>query len=258
MRNIFFEDLALNDGNPFYVGDYDPDGSPNKSTRLVPIARADGGIRVYSEYDSLNVSVSGMIVCDTELELDQTIDSLKAKMRSEGVLRVQYADTYRLLDCLCTDVVIPRGQQNISFTPYNLKFESESPFWYEEGFDYHIAGEVITASSDAFNVSIGSTMDAEMVFTLQINEITPDNSDVQIAIGNNATSQYITVEETWHDNDVLVIDCQKKQAFLNGTLIRAKGLFPVWQPGAGSVEYSDSASTSRNITLDSSNQRRFL
>lgn len=257
-RQVFFDDLALNDGNPFFVGDYDPDGSPSRTTRLIPIARTDGGIRVYDEYDSLVVTISGWISCDTQLELDQAIDDLKGTLREEGTLRVEYAGTYRLLDCLSTDVIIDRGRENISFSPYQLKFESESPFWYEEGFDYHIAGENITTSADSFSVSITTTMDAEMAFTLEINEITPDDSDVQISIGNNDTSQYITVEETFHDGDILAIDCKKKQAFLNGNLIRAKGLFPVWQPGAGSVEYSDSASTSRNITISSSSERRFL
>ena len=51
-RNVFFSDLALNDGNPFFVSDYDPDGTPNRSTRLIPIARADGGIR---DFDSLQI-----------------------------------------------------------------------------------------------------------------------------------------------------------------------------------------------------------
>lgn len=257
-RNVFFDDLALNDGDPFFVNDYDPDGSPDKTIKLVPIARSNGGIRVYEEYNSLVVNVAGWISCDSESALDAAIDVLKAKMRAASTLRVEYGGTYRLLDCVCTKVSIPRGRENISFTPYALQFEAESAFWYEEGFDYHIYNENIVTATDTFNVSIGSTMDAELVFTLEITEITPDNSDVQIAIGNDSTDQTITVTETFHDGDVLVIDCKKKQAFLNGSLIRAKGLFPVWEPGAGVVTYLDDASTSRNITISSANQRRFL
>ncbi len=257
-RNVFFESLALNDGNPFFVNDYDPDGSADKTLRLVPIARQNGGILVYEEYNSLVVTVSGHISCESELLLDAAIDTLKSTLRSAGTLRVQYGSSYRLLDCIATKVSVPRGREHISFAPYTIQFESESPFWREEGLDYHIFNENITTADDTFNVSIASTMDAEMVFTLEITEITPDNSDVQISIGNSSTNQFITVTETFHDADVLVIDCKQKQAFLNGSLIKARGLFPVWEPGAGVVEYSDDASTSRDITISSANERRFL
>jgi hypothetical protein len=257
-REVFFDSLALNDGSPYFVNDYDPDGSPSKTSKLIPIARADGGIRVYTEYESLNVTVAGYISCSTQTELDDAIDTLKSTLRSEGVLKVEYSGTYRLLDCLCTNVNIPRNRENISFTPYVLQFESESPFWREEGLDYHIANEQIMTGTDAFNVSIATTMDAEMVFTLEITEITPDDSAVQISISNNSNSQTITVEEIFGDGDILVIDCKLKQAFLNGVLIRARGRFPVWPPGAGVVDYADSASTSRDITISSANERRFL
>jgi phage-related protein len=257
-RQIFFDSLALNDGDPFFTTDYDPDGAPEKNTKLLPIARGDGGVRVFDSYESQNITVTGFISCSTQTELDDAIDTLKSTLRSEGTLRVEYSGTYRLIDCVCKNVIVPRGPQNITSSPYSLQFESESPFWYEEGLDYHIAGETITTATDSFNVSISTTMDAEMVFTLEINEITPDDSDVQIAIGNNSTSQWITVTETFNDGDILVIDCKQKQCFLNGALIRAKGQFPVWKPGSGVVEYVDDASTSRNITFDSANERRFL
>jgi len=257
-RQVFFDDLALNDGDPYFVVDSEPDGSAKKSTRLIPIARTDGGIRVNDSYDSLDVTVVGYISCSSEAELDAAIDTLKSTLRSAGTLKIEYGGTFRLIDVLATNVIVARGPQNISFSPYSIQFEAESPFWYEEGLDYHIVNENITTAVDSFNISIATTMDAEPVFTLEITEITPDDSDVQISLGNNSTSQHITVTETFHDGDILVVDCKKKQCFLNGALIRAKGQFPVWQPGAGVVEYIDDASTSRNITLNSANERRFL
>jgi hypothetical protein len=257
-RQVFFDSLALNDGNPYFVVDSDPDGTAKKDAKLIPIARTDGGIRVYDSYDSLTVTIVGYISCATETELDEAIDDLKAAMRSPGTLKIEYGSTFRLIDCLATNLIVSRGPQNITFAPYSIQFQAESPFWYEEGLDYHIVNENITTAVDSFNISIATTMDAELVFTFEITEITPDNSDVQISIGNNSTSQHITVTETFGDGDILVIDCKKKQCFLNGALIRAKGQFPVWQPGAGVVEYTDDASTSRNITLNSANERRFL
>lgn len=257
-RQVLFNDTALNDGDPFFVNEYEPSGSPKKSVSLIPIARQDGGIIVYEQYESLSVTVNGYISCDSQNALDTAIDTLKALVRSEGTLKVEYGSTYRLLDCVATNVIVPRGREYISHAPYSIQFQSESAFWREEGLDYHIVNESITSSVDSFNISNSATMDAELVFTLEITEITPDDADVQISIGNNATSQYITVEEIFNDNDVLIIDCKRKQAFLNGALIRARGRFPVWPPGSGVIEYSDNASTSRSITINSSNERRFL
>lgn len=257
-REVYFAGVPLYDGDPFFINDYDPDGSAKKNTRLVQIAREDGAIRVYDEYEPLTVNLVGWISCDSESALDDAIDTLKALMRTEGTLKVWFGSEYRYLDCLATNVIVSRGTQNISFAPYSIQLESESCFWRGDGYDYHIAGETITTSSDSFNVSIATTMDAELVFTLLINEITPDDSDVTITIGNNDTSEFISVTDTFVDGDTLIIDCKRKQAFLNGALVKARGIFPVWQPGSGVVQYSDTASTSRNITIDSANERRFL
>jgi hypothetical protein len=254
---ITYDGFGLNSA-PYKVTEYNPNGSPNKSTKLFDLARQHGSVRVFEKFDSRSITISGEIICSSRLELDTAIDNLKRQMRrQQGTLKIDYGDGFRQWAVTAKAVVINRQRHNISYVPFSIEFESESPFATDGVTDTLIDNESITDGTASFGINIGGTMDAAPQFTLQVNTVDPDDEDVEIVIGNSASSQYLTITATMGAGSSLTIDCDLQKVFLDGELLHVEGQFPEWSAGAGNVEYSDDM-TDRDIDITMTAERRYL
>lgn len=253
---ITFDGFSLNTA-PYKVSEIDPYGSPLKTTKTYSIARQHGSKRVFEKYEAKSIIITGEIISTSREALEQSLDVLKRQLRrQQGILKVQYADGYRQWVCTAKNVAIKRSRQHISYAPFSIEFESESPFATDGVTDTLISGN-ITDNSDSFGFAVNGTMDAAPQLSLQLNSIDPDDDDVEIIIGNSATSQYITITATLTAGDVISIDSAEQRVFLNGDLLKVEGQFPEWSAGAGNLEYSDSA-TDRDIDITMTAERRYL
>lgn len=254
---VSFEGFDLTSG--FYrVNKLNPIGSSNKSTTLLPLARADGSLRVFQSYDSKNIVVEGQIVTSSRTELEGAIDTLKAELRKEeGDLQYDWGSGVRIHRCTVTEFSIDRQPENISFVPYRIVFECESPFATDGTTDTIVNNVNVTAALAYLNLTVGGTYDANPVITVTITAINPSVTASQLTFGNTVNSQYLTVEEIFTAGDVLTIDCDNYRVFHNGVFKKATGQFPSFAVGAGVLEYSDNCTT-RNITVTATAERRYL
>lgn len=254
---ITFDGFGLNSA-PYKVTEYNPSGSPSKTTKLYDLARQHGSVRVFEKFEAKSIVITGEIICSSRLELDTAIDNLKRQLRRQrGVLKIDYGDGFRQWVCTAKNVGINRQRNNISYVPFTLEFESESPFSTDGSTDTLIDNENITDGSASFGISVGGTMDAAPQFSLQINTADPDDEDIEIVIGNSATSQYLTITATIAAGSTISIDCDLQKVFLDGELLHVEGQFPEWAAGAGNVEYSDDM-TDRDIDITMTAERRYL
>lgn len=254
---ITFDGFGLNSA-PYKVTDYDPSGSPSKLTKIYDLARQHGSVRVFEKFDNRTILITGEIICSSRLELETAIDNLKRQLRrQEGALKIDYGDGYRQWICTAKNVGVRRQRQHISYAPFTLEFETESPFATDGQTDTLIDNENVTDGSASFGITVNGTMDAAPQFTLQFNDIDPDDEDVEIVIGNSATSQYLTITATISAGSSLSIDCDLQKVFLDGELLHVEGQFPEWAAGAGNIEYSDNADD-RDIDITATAERRYL
>lgn len=254
---ISYDGFDLNNST-YKTVDIDPMGSPNKSTVLLNIARADGSLRVFESYESKNIVLAGIISSDTKQNLELAIDALKLHMRREsGLLQYEWGNGVRIHKCTVKSLNIDRGQSNISFTPYSMVFECESPFATDGITDIIVNNENIAVSPKNFNVTLNGTYDARPILTFSIVAISPSVTASQITIGNAANNQYLTVEAIFAPGDTLVVDCDKYRVFHNGVFIKSLGQFPYFAAGNGVIEYTDNCA-SRNINLSATAERRYL
>lgn len=254
---VSFQGVDLNN-DTYKALDLNPMGSPNKSTVLLPIARADGSLRVFQKYDAKTLTLIGNVKSDSKANLNLAVDYLKQLLSAaSGVLQYEWAYGVRIHKCTVTDLKCDIGQENISFAPYVAVFECESPFATDGTSNALVTAQSITTAGKNFAFTIDGTYTASPIITLQISALNPVISPVQIVVANVAANQYLTIEETFKVGDVITIDCENYRVFVSGRLVRAKGQFPQFAVGGGSLQYNDNATT-RTIVANVTAARKYL
>ncbi len=256
--SVSYDNFQLNE-SPFSVNNYPMPSAPGKNTKTLGIARNHGQVRVFEKYEASTITVMGEIICSSAQALEQAIDDLKKHMRrKEGTLRCDYGDGIReWKKCTATRIGIFRERENISYTPYAIDFECQDPFARSGISDTPIDGNTITSNVETLSFAVEGTMDANPLIVLQINSFDPDDEVKNISIANNALSQTLTISQAFQAGDIISIDCENYQVFKNGSLIRAKGLFPELLAGNAVLEYQDDADD-RDISITISLERKYL
>lgn len=254
---VSFDNFELNE-MPYKVTKYTPSGSPPKNIKAYKIARNHGQKKVFRSYDVPTLSIVGEIITSSQTELDLAIDDLKRLLRRDsGILEIEFAGGVRRWVGEVKNFTIPRDQEHRSFTPYSIDFELDSPFSTDGENDVLVDDETVITSSADFAFAITGTMDANPFITIQVNSIDPDDSVTELSVANVAASQYLTITEILEAGDVITIDCENFRVFINGELTRAKGQFPIFDTGGGSLQYNDDADD-REVVISASAEKRFL
>ncbi len=254
---VSFSGLDLTSGY-YTVNELDPISSPSKMTELIALARKHGSVRVFESYNSKTILVSGRITATSSSELETAIDTLKAHMRREsGELQYDWESGVRIYSCTAKNVTIDRNQMNISFVPYQIEFECESPFAKDGVTDTWMAATAITTSSLNTNITAEGTMDSQPIITITVSAMDPVISDVTMTIANESNSQYLDITATFAVGDIITIDCMNYRVFINGLLVKSSGQFPYWVAGAGVLYYGDTATT-RTLAVTTTSERLFL
>lgn len=253
---VSFDSFDLQDGT-YNTTRLNPVGAPNRSVDMLPIARADGSVMVFQKFDAKTIRLEGYINSATREDLEADIDALKVATRPEsGVLEFDWGTGVRMYDCVA-NLSIERGQENISFVPFTIEFQSESPFATDGTSDSLVTAQNNTTGSASIPITVTGTYDAQPVVTISIVAINPSVTASELTIGNANNSQYLAVNEIFTAGDELVIDCKNYRCFLNGNFVPSIGQFPYFAPGAGVLEYSDNCTT-RDINITATAEKRYL
>lgn len=243
----------------YQATDTDAFSAPLKDVTIIELARADGSLQLLDRLKGRNIVVEGWIVTDSVTELRDAMDALKALMLvGEQPLRVTESGSYReWSSAKLNNVAITRGGQDVTFCRFSAEFFSKNPFAIDGATDALVSIAAQTAATSLTNISPGGSYYAAPEISITLTALEPNTTPVSIVIGNPSTSQYLTITATFADGDVITVDTLNHRVFLNSTLISVEGQFPIWMPGAGSFDYSDSAS-SRTVAISVTNQRKWL
>lgn len=255
---VTFGATDLTDG-AYQATDTDAFNAPQKDVKIIELARTDGSLQLLDRLKGRNILVEGWIVTDTSAQLTDAMDALKALMiAGDKALRVTEDGKYReWSNAKLNNVMITRGGRDLTFAKFSAEFFTPLPYALDGVTDALVTIAAQTAAASATALSAGGSYYAKPEITITLTALEPNTAPVTIVIGNPATSQYLTITSTFADGDVLTIDTVNHRVFQNATLISVDGQFPLWLPGAGTFDYSDTGS-SRTVAISVTNPRKWL
>lgn len=255
-KEFYLNGFGLHDG-AFRITDTDVFSMAPKVNKLIELARSDGGVQVMEKFAAKPISLTGTINADSSSELEAYIDQLKTYVGQKNMrLEVGYRNGYRLWTVNVENCSIARSATEVSRCGFSLALRAPKPYAVDYDSDVFV-GETGRTAAFSVGVDAGGTYLVFPVFEITINSINPDDSETTITIGNPAEDRFINVTDIFQAGDVITVDSVYKQVYKNDTLLRPTGNFPVWLPGAGTFEYSDTATT-RNIDISANYDYRWL
>lgn len=255
-RAVTLDGLDLQAGY-FRISETDAFNAPAKSIDVINLARKDGAKAVFEKYSSRKINLTGYIQADTEDNADGALDQLKSYVNRRGLqLKVAYRGAFRIWTVNAESLQVARRGVDVSRMGFNLSLVAPDPFAKDENTTTLVNESNLTTSANIPVVGGGSYF-ALPVITITINAINPDDEDVTIVISNAIENTSMSITGTFTAGDVITIDSYNEIIYLNSSIIEGDGLFPIWSPTGGTLEYTDDATT-RDIDILATYYRRWL
>ena len=277
MINVNFGGFSLSD-DYFSVLGLDLYDMASKKLSIQDIARNDGGVIVFDRFEIREIVLQGTLRANDEnvdgRNAETQLDILKGVINQQEVLEVDYGrnvvspyeDTVRRWTCVAKNMIVKRKHYNINHIDFSIQFVCVDPFGYSGDNDIYVDNSSITSGQHSYDIEAKGSGGIEPIFTITYSALNPTVSPVNIVVGNGANGEYLTINKQLTATSVVVIDCQRKQVFVDGNLTYASGQYPtiprttfVTDIGFGRhvLEYSDDA-VSRTATITITGERRFI
>lgn len=245
----------------FAITDTDAFSTAERDIKAVQLAREDGAVAVFKRFKDRNIGADGYINAPDKTTAETSLDQLKAAiagLTQAANLDVGYRGSIRRWSVLNAQIMVPRKREDVSYIPFSLQFYSPKPYATDGTSGTLVTPGNHTAGTSYWPLTVNGSYPAQPVITLTISALNPTNSSIDITVSNSAENRTLTIRGTRSVGDVITIDTLNKQLYINGTLTQPYGgQFPLWAPGAGTLEVSDTA-TSRTIAVADSYNPRWL
>lgn len=226
-----------------------------RANQLATRANVNGAVLVQSLLGTKPIILEGYYVGDTAIAAQQMYDILTAVVnRQERPLIVPHAGVSRKFIATPTTVAIsqPDGMNRLTFS---IEFVVPDGYSSDEQ-TTTLANTTITTSTASIPINVAGSVDARPLIELSFTSLA-GAGDRAVSIRNGRDMVGLTITRSWAGGDSVIIDSSEFQVYVNGVLIEPPGRLPKWQPGAGTISYSDTF-TSRNATLTANHRKGFL
>ncbi len=255
-RSVVLDGLDLQAGY-FRIVETDAFNAPPKAVNVLDLARKDGAKAVFEKFGSRKMNFTGYIQADTEDNADGALDQLKSYVNRRGLeLKVAYRGANRVWTVNVESLQTARKNTDVSRMPFNLGLVAPNPFASDETKTTLVDEAGITSATNIPIIGGGSYFAAPLT-VITINDVTPDDDNVTITIGNAIENTYMSITDIFAIGDVITIDSFNEIIYKNSEVIEGDGLFPVWSPTGGTFEYSFDATT-LDVDIFSDYYRRWL
>jgi len=255
-RAVTLDGLDLQAGY-FHIVETDAFDAPPKAVTVLDLARKDGAKAVFEKFGSRKMYLTGYIQADTEDNADGALDQLKSYVNRRGLeLKVAYRGANRVWTVNVESLQTARKNTDVSRMPFNLGLVAPNPFASDETKTTLVDEAGITSATNIPIIGGGSYFAAPLT-VITINDVTPDDDNVTITIGNAIENTYMSITDIFAIGDVITIDSFNEIIYKNSEVIEGDGLFPVWSPTGGTFEYSFDATT-LDVDIFSDYYRRWL
>lgn len=222
---------------------------PNQEIAFLGLANDNRSVLPFQNYPSRSIRAIGHLRASTIADLDALIDTFKSYFNGKDKnLDIGYDGGTRRYIATATTVNVNRTR-GLAFASFDIVFTCSEPFGRDTATDSALSATGRTSDnySDALTI-LGTAPFMLPVITITFNTVT--GGDNYLTFTNVANGQGIhIVDQTFVDDDVLVIDCYNKLVTLNAVEINFIGAFPEFTAGSFTVNYSDGFTT-RNFDID--------
>ena len=255
-RAVSLDGLDLQAGN-FRISDTDIFNSPEKQVDIIELARKDGAKAVFERFKARSFSLVGYIQSDTEENADASLDQIKSFVSRNGLeLKVAYRGINRIWNVNIQNLQTARKNTDVSRMPFSITGVAPNPFGKDEA-ETTLVDEAGLTSATNIPVIGGGSYFAQPLTIITINSINPDDTVTTISIGNAIENTYMDVKNIFVAGDIITIDSFNEIIYKNSEIIEGDGIFPVWSPTGGTLEFSFDATTI-DVDIISTYYRRWL
>ena len=224
----------------------DPYRMPTRELNTDKIANTDKSVTSSAFYKEKKINITCDIARNTRALLDDSIDQLNLILQArEATLVVTFGSSTRQWTATLANIAMtdPQG----GYARVTLEFECANGIGQDVN-STTLFSNNLTGSSNTQSFVLGGTAYWQQpIITITYSALTGGTSKV-VTVGNSAIGQSISITRTWAAADVLEIDCAAKTVKVNGVEVEFTGAIPEWNPGSGSMDYSDTLTTRTRST----------
>lgn len=228
---------------------------PERALRIHKLARQDGSITTSSEYTNKKIIINGVVILPSREQAEVAIDQLRSYLAdSEGDIDIVVAGATRRFTGTVSGFTSMFKGGYVSFV---VEFTCAYPFGTDPNTVTLVNGTSNTASTAVFPMAIEGSYKAEPDITITYSAISGGTATT-VSVFNEATGIGLELTRNWATGDILEIDNLNKTVQVNSTDVTRVGRFFSFQPGARTIGYNDTFTTSRTMTLTATYQKRYV
>lgn len=219
--------------------------------------RRAGSLITNDTYEDRVIAVSGNLEQTSVTALEAAIDDFENALSAKyGELDIDYEGSTRRYVATPQRVAFPREHRGSTWAGFEVDF-----LITEYGKDtasttlINNVSKTTSPATQAMTVD-GSAPQQYLIISVTLDSFTGASLNT-ITIGNNETTQAVSVSRQWLATDVLVIDVENQTCKVNGTLVDYSGAFPQFKPGSRTLSYADDM-TARGVHVTATYVKRWL
>lgn len=228
---------------------------PTRNLQLENLAERDGATEVQARLRVKTLVIEGYYIGDDIADAESMADTINNVCnRSQRRLVTEYGGNRRVYRASADNWSIsqPRGLNRITFS---IEFSVNRGYGEDES-DSTLFDETLTSSNESVTFTADGSTTVLPVITVTIDSVS-GGTDANINIRNGASQIGLSIQRDWVADDQILLDCSAGEMFINGTLTKPEGKIPSWNPGSGSLAYSDTFDT-RSVDISATYRARYL
>ena len=228
---------------------------PAKGARIYKLARQDGSILTTAELGEKKILITGIVTADSRANAEIAIDAIRALIATpEGELEIPVAGNPRRYTATMTAMNNTVRGGLVEFT---IEFTCSYPLGTDPTQVTLLNAVANTASNFSRSIAIDGSYKAEPFISILFSAISGGTAST-VSVYNSADGIGLDITRDWVAGDLLEIDNLNKTCQVNSIEVARVGRFFGFQPGARSITYNDTFSTSRTLALTATYYRRYV
>jgi len=246
MDDVVFDGFSFSD-NGIVLTNINHMTLAKRENQIDKRANRDGGVLVQSQLSTKPIMLEGYYTGDTKIDAENMYDTLaQALNRQSRPLVVPHAGGTRRFIATPENIIIsqPNGLNRIVFS---LDFVVPEGNSVDEA-TTNLVSQAVTTATTTIPLTVIGSVKARPLISIVINTVS-GGTGATVTIRNARDFTGLTMTGNYVAGDTLIIDAENFQIFHNGLLVEPVGRIPTWEPGAGSLYYSDTFG-SRNVQIN--------
>lgn len=217
-----------------------------RTNQIITRANRNGGKLVQSNLGVKPIEISGYYIGSSPEDAQSMYDTLASILnRQERPLVVPHAGGTRQYTATPENIIIenPDGLNRLTFS-----FEFVVPDGHSiEQTTTTLVDETVTTASSTIPLTIDGSVTARPFITLTFDSVTGGTAKT-VTLRNAKDFVGLTFSRDFVTGDVITVDAENFQIYVNDTAIEPDGRIPTWAPGTGALYYSDTF-TNRSVDV---------